>query len=128
MYFGTNFSELVKFCVPLKSHLLLKIDIVSRCLIRYNTLKKIKKRDHSNQINAIIDVALECLDNGIWGTNNWWYEHPNMSSSEKKENGNNKSNFLNPDLTFQYTNLKIILNLFEYSVFPIEKIDILIVK
>lgn len=132
LYFSINFSELARFTTPVNSDLLLKYDIVSRCLLRYNTSQIIKDRDaqKSNELNKIIDATIKFLDNGIWDFNKWWIEYPSDFTTTFDEMTNKYSTSFNFDtgMTSQVTNLKAVLVLFECGVFPLNRINELIEK
>ena len=131
IYFTANFFELSKYCNPLCSSLMSRFDIITRTLIRYNTNKKIVERDQKKGggvLKELVDATIIFLDNGIWDFNQWWTEWPLEFDIDVSKNDEEKVYYFNTNMTSQVTNLKFILILFEYSVFPMERIDELIEK
>lgn len=162
LYFSIHFYEITKFAISINSNHLSKFDILSRCLIRYNTNIKVKKRDEKKMcLVNIIDAVCKFLDNGIWDFNKWWTEYPmdlmevsyndiaqnqaqtglnnfqKINNNEEEDNNSLKqeapqqkkseTNF-NIEMTSQYINLRCVLDLLEFGLYPLRKIDELIEK
>ena len=154
LYFNIHFFEISQFAVSINSNHLSKFDILSRCLIRYNTYEKVLKKDEKKlYLDNIINAVLKFLRNSIWDFNKWWSEYPidmmQTTSNDvsqylpqtglEKYKRNQDSNSIdtnkraeainqkfNIEMTSQYVNLSCLLYLLEFGLYPLKKIDGLI--